>query len=452
MPKFIFRSNYFKNESKKHKSNFVKYLGTREGVEISSEMKRTDMPKFFFEDQDMHGKKESYVSYISERPGVVKEDGAMHGLFSDKGMDINLEQVMDEVADHEGMVWINVLSLQREDAERLGFDHVEPWQNLLRKHVADIAENFQIEPANLKWYAAFHNESYHPHVHMIVYSENPKEGFLKKAGIENLKSKLTNDIFRNELAQIYSGKTEARTRAKEKARKALQDALKRMKDCGRRMDAGLNTDCNTELNETVHELDEKLKHLSERLKSISGRKVYGYLRKDLKEEVDEIVSLVERIPEVAAAYDAWYKQQEIIEGYYKESPSKRIPMARNKEFRSVANAVIREAMIIGLGNNPSKEEMEHLKEMAQAGDRNAQSVLKMLHQGDSSDRKTMGLTRPILRLLKSLEQVMNEKSLGEPKPRYLCDKKAMRKEREKRIALGEKAESHSETNSAGMRL
>ena len=446
MAKFIFRSNYFKNESTKHKSNFIKYLGTREGVELNPEKECGEMPKFFYEDQDMHAKKEAYVSYISERPGVEKEDGARHGLFSEKGMEINLEQVMDEVSNHEGTVWINVLSLQREDAERLGYDRADAWRNLLRKHIVDISESFQIDPKNLRWYAAFHNESYHPHVHLVVYSDNPKEGFLKKTAIEALKSKFTNDIFKNELVQIYSGKTEARTRVKEQAKEELKNALYRMNDIA---DSGNASEIETEINSRLH-------HLAEHLQHISGRKVYGYLRRDLKSEVDEIVNLLERIPEVAAAYEVWNRYQDVIDGYYKDSSRQRIPLSKNKEFRSVANAVIQNAIVISLGDNPSKEALEQLKRNADAGDRNARGALNIYYESQKTDPSIFQFTTPVARILKVMEKVMYGNGYGNPdqkqNPRYLSDGKALQKEKAKKVALGEKEETHSETNSAGMKL
>ena len=443
MAKFILRSNYFKNESSKHKSNFIKYLGMREGVEINPETEQREISKFFYEDLDMHGKKEAYVSYISERPGVEKEAGARHGLFSEKGMEIDLEQVMDEVSNHEGRVWINVLSLKREDAERLGYDHADAWQNLLRKHVADLAESFQIEPKNLRWYAAFHNESYHPHVHLVVYSENPKEGFLKKSAIESLKSKFTNDIFRNELAQIYSGKTEARTRVKERAKKELKDAVRAMVE-------------HANINEVEQKINSRLITLAEQLRTVPGRKVYGYLQRNLKNEVDEIVNLLERIPEVASAYEIWNRYQDMIEGYYKDSPRPRTPIARNKEFRSVANAVIQEAIMIGLGENPSKEDLEQLKVEAEAGDRNVRGALSLYYENQKKDPSVCQFTTPVARFLKALEKIMNGDGFGNQdnkhKPRYLSDGKALQKEKAKKVALGEKEESHSETNSVGMKM
>jgi len=180
MPKLILRSNYFKNEPASHRSNYIKYLGTREGVEMNPDT----LPRFFYEDQDMHGRKENFIEYISDRPGAVRVDGTPHGLFSDRGLDINLEQVMNEVANHKGTVWINVISLKREDAARLEYDSVEKWQMLLRSHVADISEAFKINPGDLQWYAAFHNEGHHPHVHLVVYSSR-QDGYLLANDCEN---------------------------------------------------------------------------------------------------------------------------------------------------------------------------------------------------------------------------------------------------------------------------
>ena len=157
MARLIVKCNYFKNEPARHKSNFMKYLGTREGVEFDPEQ----MPRMFWQDADMHGKKANYVDYLAERPGSVRVEGQMHGLFSEEGMKVDLDHAMEEVAGHQGTVWINVVSLRREDAERLGYEGLEKWQALLRSHVSDLAEAFQIKPENLKWYAAFHDEGHH---------------------------------------------------------------------------------------------------------------------------------------------------------------------------------------------------------------------------------------------------------------------------------------------------
>ena len=81
-----------------------------------------------------------------------------------------LGQVQNQVADHKGIVWTHVISLRREDAARLGYDSAVQWMALLRSKRAMLCKHMKIDSANLKWYAAFHNESHHPHVHLLVYS------------------------------------------------------------------------------------------------------------------------------------------------------------------------------------------------------------------------------------------------------------------------------------------
>lgn len=422
MPKLIFRSNYFKNESVAHKSNYIKYLGTREGVEMNPEL----MPRFFYEDKDMHGKKENYIDYISGRPGVVKDENMQHGLFSAPGYEINLEQVMDEVANHEGPVWINVISLKREDAERLGLNNIESWQEFIRSHVSDLSDTFNIESKNFRWYAAFHNESYHPHVHLVVYSTDPEEGFLKKTGIEKLKSKFVNDIFKDELKNVYTEKSNQRQVVKEQAKERLLFSLSKMPK--------------VEYNNP--EFVMKMQVLSERLKRISGKKVYGYLSRDIKDQVDEIVKMIAEIPEVKDAYDKWSEYQKTIEGYYNDYTKEQVPIWKNQEFRSIANMVIKEALVIGVGDNPTKEDLNKLKALADAGDKNSKSAYYAIVQKQNEEATKDYTANAVARLLNKLEQLMNQSIEGnrDPKRNHFKDKKTRMKERKKKEALGEKDE------------
>lgn len=105
-----------------------------------------------------------------------------------------LSKVAEKVANHPGVIWTNVISLRREDAERLGYNNAAQWQALLRSRVQLLAENYKIDSRNLKWYAAFHNESHHPHVHLVVYSSDPSEGYLTAKGIDAMRSAYAHDI------------------------------------------------------------------------------------------------------------------------------------------------------------------------------------------------------------------------------------------------------------------
>lgn len=406
MAKLIFRCNYFKNESKRHKSNYVKYLGTREGVEFNPE----ELPEAFYEDFDMHGKKENYVDYVAGRPGVIQVPGQRHGLFSEKGQKVDLEKVMKEVAEHKGMVWINVISLRREDAERLGYDKLESWQTMLRLHVKDISNSFRISARDLRWYAAFHNEGHHPHVHLLVYSEG-REGYLDREGIRNLKSKMTRHVFREELNMLYDEKTKQRKTVKEKAGEELLASMRSLS----------KAQCNNPV------IEAKMRMLGERLCGLKGKKVYGYLHKDVKAMVDDVVRELEKIPEVKECYEKWEEWQARIYGYYQDRQMPRIPLSQNPEFKSVKNDVIREAMALCIAEGKGKQVTSNNVSQKQ--------------ENHDADAKPQVEVRTVLRLLKNLEKTFQGKVKNTQQGRrMITESKDREREIERKAALGQKSD------------
>ena len=319
MAKLIFTSHYMKGALPAHLQHYVKYIATREGVEQLDDTKEflsatknqkkliqrlvKDFPEskklLEYEDYLVHDtrrnasafiqqvmdsyvalseKRENYVNYIGSRPGVEHISG--HGLFTDAGVPVVLSQVQQEVANHKGAVWTHVVSLRREDAIRLGYDNGKAWQALLRSKRAMFCKEMKIDSKNLKWYAAFHNESHHPHVHIMVYSKNEKEGYLSKKAIENMRSEFMHDIFRQEFLHIYE------------AQKVSRDKLMM------RTEAVLNRLNNVEGNDYPPQLLEDLQLLSKRLSRTSGKKVYGYLKADVKQLVNRIVDQIAEVDEV----------------------------------------------------------------------------------------------------------------------------------------------------------
>ncbi len=406
MPRLILRSNYFQNESNKHKSNYVKYLGTREGVEFPAE----ELTKAFYEDADMHGKKENYVDYMAGRPGVIQVPGQRHGLFSDKGRKVDLEAVMKDVAEHKGMVWINVISLRREDAERLGYDKLESWQTMIRSHVKDISQAFRISARDLRWYAAFHNEGHHPHVHLLIYSEG-REGYLDREGIRNLKSKLTRHVFRDELNMLYDEKTKQRKTVKEKAGEELLSAM--------------NALSTSQSNNPV--IESKMRVLSKRLSGLKGKKVYGYLHKEVKAMVDDVVRELEKMPEVKECYEKWTEWQARIYGYYQDGHMPQIPLSQNPEFKSIKNVVIREAMAFCNIEEKSKQEIVNNDSVKQ--------------ENFAEDQKPRVKVRTVLRLLKNLEKTFQGKiEKTQQGKRMITESKDREREIERKAALGQKSD------------
>lgn len=367
MARIIMKSPYLKPNRQPHLGNYVKYIATREGVEPAEKSKLhltateqqtklirklLDMYpdcKELYEYQDykkaptrenadellrrateMHAElfadREKYVTYIAERPRAEKI--SMHGLFTDEGIPISLEDVARQVAESRSNVWTHIISLRREDAERLGYNSANAWMQLLRSKRNMIAENMKIAPENFRWYAAFHNEGHHPHVHMIAYSVDPKEAYLSKTGIERIKSELAKEIFRQDLISVYDRQTEHRDELRAESKAQMERII-------------------SEINQGVYDnpkVEELLHQLAARLASTSGKKVYGYLKADVKAIVDSIVDELASDERIKKLYDLWYGQREEVLRTYTDHLPERVPLSQNKEFRPIRNAVIREAL------------------------------------------------------------------------------------------------------------
>lgn len=280
---------------------------------------------------DKIGDREKYLDYIANRPRVEKFDS--HGLFTAGDTPLVLEQVATEVSAHTGNVWTPILSLRREDAEQFGFENAAAWKTLIASKAMQLADSLKIHPDHLKWYAAFHNESHHPHVHMICYSVSPQEGYLTKLGIQKMKSALATEIFRQELIPLYGEKTQRRDALTNQSRVALRGLLIQMSG-------------GTLQNEKIEQL---LAHLSDRLQHTTGKKQYGYLRSELKNVVDEIVDELARDERVAEAYRLWQECKGQIENIYTEKISQPLSLSKCEDFKSIRNMVIKEAMALSDG-------------------------------------------------------------------------------------------------------
>ena len=365
MAKLILYSPYYKATDFRM-GKYVRYIATREGVELprSTKLKSSatkkqknlieNMLKDFpncnelleykdyldkptienasefitrvFETNMQSERMGGYVKYMVTRPGA--ERIAEHGLFSDNNTPIVLSKVEKELNNYEGNVWTHIISLKREDAARLGFDNVKAWQSLLTAKRNEIAKNMNIDPENFKWYAAFHNESHHPHIHMVAYSTNPTEAYLSKEGIRNIKSCLAKEIFKNDLIQIYKEQTDIRDKLKASSKDIAEKLIKNI------MKGNIQ-------NENIESL---LFDLNDKLKRTSGKKVYGYLKPEVKLIVNQIVDELEKNENIKSLYALWYEQKDKITSNYTNEKLKRIPLSENKEFKSIRNMVIKEAL------------------------------------------------------------------------------------------------------------
>ena len=367
MAKLVTKFKYLKPTRKVSTGGYAKYIATREGVEKIDDTKKfapatakqknliekiiNDFPdsKDMFEYADYLEKqnqcsasdfisrvmedyayeisgRKAYADYIATRPRA--ERFGSHGLFTDDGVQVQLSKVTEELDSHKGNIWAAIISIRREDAQRLGFNTGARWRDMLRTQTEALAKNLKIPMENLRWYAAFHNESHHPHVHLIAYSTVENEGYLTQKGVENLRSSFAKDIFQQDLLCIYERQTEHRDKLRAEARDIVEDLV-------------ANINCEIYVNASIQH---KLLELADRLSKTSGKKVYGYLKPDVKAIVDSIVEELANDSRIKKLYDLWYEQKEnTIRTYTDEMPD-RIPLVNNKEFKSIKNAVIKEAL------------------------------------------------------------------------------------------------------------
>ena len=421
-------------KSGKSRGGYAKYIATREGVEKLDESLRgcpvtqsqqefiqkllKDFPdskdlleyedyqksptlgsasEFISQAIELHmgelSGRSGYLKYMGTRPRVEKQGS--HGLFSYAGEPISLGKVAQEVDAHRGNIWTAIYSLRREDAQRLGFDTAARWRDLLRSQAVTLAEGLKIPPTHLKWYAAFHNEGHHPHVHLIAYSTKPGEGFLTKQGMEKIRSALAQEIFRQDLISVYQQETTHR------------DELRR---ASREKVAGLVQQISGGACENP-KLESLLRELAEKLSNVKGKKVYGYLRPELKALVNQIVDELAKDSRIAQLYDLWYRDKQAARNVYDERPLQRVPLSENPDFKPVRNAVIRAAVELDVEQRQTQ------------------------NQNYAPPLLTMAT-----RLLRQVGQIFRQQFQIDPPVARLVDKKLRQKIAEKKQAHGQKLE------------
>ena len=380
---------------------------------------------------------ENYLDYVSHRPGV--QLNGEHGLWCAGGKVRNLSQAVREVAEYTGSVWTPVVAIRREDAERLGYNDAESWRLLVCACAPEIARGYKIPLEHLRWYAAFHRKEDSVHIHMVVFSSDPKEGYLTRQGIQQVKSAFGRRIFQQDLLHVYEQKTEYRNTLSRDAERAMAELIAQMEQ-GQLQ------------NENLERL---ILELSRRLQNTKGKKVYSYLPPVAKALVDAIVDELAKDECVAAAYDLWNQMREEVCRTYSEQMPERLPLSKQKEFKAVRNMVIREALQLGRGEHPTADEMVHMP--TPSGTPPAQSGLphgahhpqqEAAHHQRTQTHRTVShadTARCVLQLFHNMGRIFREQSASDAIQTGLhIDRKRRRMLREKRMALGHKADDHEE--------
>ena len=451
--------------SRKSAGGYMKYIATREGVEVLTGKgpvteKQTEMvtkllkdfpdmrDSFEYEDYkqaptlhtasalisaalDTHMQnlqsENGYLRYIATRPGAEKH-GA-HGLFG-RQENTELTAAMHDLTAHDGNVWTIIYSLHREDANRLGYNNAAAWRKLLVSQQNKFAEAFHVPVSALHWYAAYHDADTHPHIHMMIWTD--QETVLKRDAVVKLRSAMTNSIFQAELENLYIRKDAAYKDVTEAARSVMHDLV----------------DCMESVSEPPASIQEKLLELSLELRTVSGKKQYAYLKKPLKEMVDSIVDELEKLPEVAAYYSVWNGLRDTLEGYYKNRPRQHNPLSQQKEFRTIKNAIIQEAERLRqqMEQELSQEEPSTEKTSADTStnptlaDENTSSAAS--HDAQLPSEYLLNST---IRLFHQMGQIFRDNASPPSNPMGIrVDSKRRKKLMQKRLAMGHKQDDHEQ--------
>ena len=371
MAQLITKFGYLKDNKTRSRGGYARYIATREGVETPGV--------------------EGYMEYMATRPRA--ERLGTHGLFTTAGEPVALSRVALELDAHRGPVWTLILSLRREDAQRLGFDSAARWRDLLRSQAITLADGLKISPIHLKWYAAFHNEGHHPHVHLIAYSTKPGEGILTKQGMEKFRSALAQEIFRKALVSVYQQPTTNRDQLRRVSREKIAGLVQQIS-------GGVCENPQVEL---------LLRELAWQLSKVKGKKVYGYLRPELKALVNQIVDELAKDVRIAQLYDLWYQDKQAARNVYDKRPIERVPLSQNSDFKPVRNAVVRAAAELDQEQNQAQH-----------------------------PAYTPSLLPMATRLLRQVGQIFGHQFQIDPPVARLVDSKLRRKIAEKKLAHGQK--------------
>lgn len=374
---------------------------------------------------------DGYLRYMATRPGA--EFCGDHGLFSDT-REASLADAMEEVRSHRGPVWTVIYSLRREDAARLGYDHADSWRALLMQQQARLAQAMKIPANQFRWYAAFHDEESHPHVHMMIWSDAPEKGHLTRNGVLAMRSVLTNAIFQDEMYHLYRQKDLAYRELVDKARAAMTEHVVHME----------TSDGQDPI------LGEKLVALAKALEGVSGKKQYGYLPKHVKTQVDSIVDALAERSDVASYYQLWNELRDAVEGYYKDTPRAHNPLSQQKEFRAVKNVVVQEAERLRQTINRQKTAPEISRgEVASADGAGATSASRpeKPQEAHPAEKKSVDplVASAVGRLLYHMGRICRDNGIPPANPKGIrVDSRRRKRLMEKRLALGHKPNDHED--------
>ena len=250
-------------------------------------------------------KNKAHLFYIATRPGVdktlsefdiskelnkecsdelTKSENKSHGLFGAKGIE-NIKEIAQEI-ENKKLVWKGTISLREQDANEIGFDSKDKWEMMIRKEINDIAQNMKIPVSNLRWVAAVHSVKGHPHLHFMLWEKKERltKGEISQQALNNIRKKLTYEIFSDKYNDLIQQKNILRESMLEMSKSLAKKIAFEEKNQSKKTCPKLKRKIEKEL---IKMLDDLRKTLPEK-----GRINYKLMPLELKKKVDSIVNLI----------------------------------------------------------------------------------------------------------------------------------------------------------------
>lgn len=162
-------------------------------------------------------------------------------------------------------------------------------------------------------------------------------------GIEEIRSVFANDIYRDELQNLYQKQTAVRDKLRAESDNLMKSLVSELRDG----------------NYSDPQLENLILKLYSQLKNSKGKNQYGYLKPEVKKAVDEIVSRLAENPAVKKMYSEWCELEREKYFTYISAVKKFPPLAENKVFKPIKNCVINTVLNMNRTLNSPECEIEN---------------------------------------------------------------------------------------------
>lgn len=284
--------------------NYLIYIGTRDGVDLSEPLLNMEI------EQNENTPNEVYLKYIHERPGS-------HGLFGNIITE-DINKVANYIADETAKgkcIYKGIISLTEENAIKLGYDQKENWMNLLNTIIDDVAKEFNITPSYLNFCGAVHMEPGHPHCHYMFWDirDKVRSPFIHVSVQNRVREMISGVINEEAIQQDILNKTLQRDLILDLNRQLLENEFDEIISNQDKISGRINK---TDINDVAKELIKLTQSLPD-----NGRLAYKLMPPEIKKEIDKLVERVLKVSTIQIEFDKYVATINSISKNYSASES-----------------------------------------------------------------------------------------------------------------------------------